>query len=704
VSWRQVRYAAGGMGMGDFKYIAQRNAMGWRCLRVERIVSMGSMLRTGAILACALFLIALAGQLAEIPFVSPAAAQPADEEPEVDATPTVAQRRTLAARLKERLKTLRQEVKIGQGEVRRALGRWLLEGGEPGKAVQIIFAPPPVTGRSSSAARRIVSSTADNIYKLVIRDYAAIVDPDKDLPEPRPWNPWPEAAAEQKDYAECVLRRVDFYFESKLDQIDEEIELLGSKVPRSGKDIKEAVSLVLALKGEGGIGGFIKNQPLDKAEPPFKKSEWRTKCPTSKYEEEARDEAVKTLPLSVAWNAKCLQSDQFRPDGTVKPYHPTAAALMYDNGSTGLSTYCSGTLIGPNAVLTAAHCVCETTAKDPSGQFFQTAGACAAGAYRRNGQAVSTLDPSNHSVFLQHVGHFNVDRVVVHPKFRWGKLPSADLAILFLKEPVPGIAPMPLNTVRKLPPNTPAAAVGYGAHNPIDASGSITTTATVLESTGLKLQANTVTGRCGGYAQSKKLICWKYRDNQAGMSLGSTCRGDSGGPLYAASGDKTLLVGVTSAGGPSCQPNTEAYDTEVFAFKDWIYSQLQSYPAPVASAVSATGGGDDMKQLLCHFCSTCVEMEGTIVIPPKARRLHVSLNCTPDEIKKGNKLMLDVSNASFTGATGDAGKVCSMENESTTAASCRMNVDAGQVMNIKVGTGLLQQCQIVATSYEWPLK
>ena len=142
-----------------------------------------------------------------------------------------------------------------------------------------------------------------------------------------------------------------------------------------------------------------------------------------------------------------------------------------------------------NAVLTAAHCICETAVKDPRGQFYRTASACVAGGYNRVGRGTSTLDPKNHKVFLQHAGLFDISHIVVHPQFRWtDDLPSSDLAILFLDSPVPGIAPMPLNSLRRLPPNTPAAAVGYGAHNPIGTTGAITDTATVLEQGGLKLQ------------------------------------------------------------------------------------------------------------------------------------------------------------------------------------------------------------------------
>jgi V8-like Glu-specific endopeptidase len=334
------------------------------------------------------------------------------------------------------------------------------------------------------------------------------------------------------------------------------------------------------------------------------------KCPVEFDTGGESDTAVSTLPLSVDWNAKCLQSDILQPDGKVKPYHPTTTALMYDDGRTGFTTYCSGTLIAPNAVLTAAHCICETAAKEPRGQFYRTAAACVAGGYSRLGRGVSTLDPRHQFVFLQHAGLFGISQIVVHPQFRWtSDLPSADLAILFLRTPVPGILPMTLNYVRKLPPNTKATAVGYGAHNPIGATGVITDTATVLEQAGLKLRADTVTGFCSPSARSRKLICWSYHAGRSGMDLGSTCRGDSGGPLYAESGNQTYLVGVTSGGGPSCRPNTEAYDTEVYSYREWILKQLASNTPPLQRGghccTVSRQAGDHGDPLACHFCSLC---------------------------------------------------------------------------------------------------
>jgi Trypsin len=621
------------------------------------------------------------------------------------------QRRLLAARLKDRLKALQHDVGRGRHRIRADLANWT--GGEARPLMKDIF--------DSEKPVRSIPDVADNIYERMIKEYVAF----KRQNQPKPWNPWPEIGTtpypdqvkeitfnDQQNYVKCVLKRVDHFFGMKWEYLNKLIaaieqnglhpeinDISGGGATTLGKAVRAALTF------KGGIRQYLGDIPFSPAVAKRSADDSDLdpirRCPVELDLGDAGNTSVGSLPLSVDWNAKCLQSDALQPGGKVNPYHPTTAALMFDNGrsGTGLTTYCSGTLIAPHAVLTAAHCICETAAKDPGGQFYRTAAACRAGRYSRLGSSVSTLDPDHQTVFLQHAGHFQISHIVVHPQFRWtGDLPASDLAILFLERPVPGIAPMPLNSLRRLPPGTKAAAVGYGAHNPIGAEGAITDTATVLEQAGLKLQANTITAPCNLRARSRKLICWSYRAERVGVQLGSTCRGDSGGPLYAESGNQTYLVGVTSGGGPSCQPDTEAYDTEVYAYRDWILRQLvlNTPPHPrggLLPSLSGLAGSDGMTQLACHFCSLCDQLEATVPTPDKARRVQVSANCTPDEATRRNELTLEVS-------TGDGRKLCSTAGPKGTAVSCTFPVAGNEALTVKLNTGLLQQCQIVATAFD----
>ncbi len=110
-----------------------------------------------------------------------------------------------------------------------------------------------------------------------------------------------------------------------------------------------------------------------------------------------------------------------------------------------------------------------------------------------------------------------------------------------------------------------------------------------------------------------------------------------------------------------------------------------------------------MNQFACHFCSLCDQLEATIKTPDNARRVHISVNCTPDQASRRSELKLEVSEklekrmnpiliASITVRTeGAEGDGCVLQP---------IGVDPNQDLDIKLNTGLLQQCQIVATSFD----
>ena len=622
-----------------------------------------------------------------------------------------AQRRLLKARLDERFTGLLNEVEYGKQLAHTALKEWKRDA--PSPSVALIF--------NGDVPARPFANGTKNPYEAAIKQYVTFMLKD----DPKAWNPWPKKGdvgnqtdaaltKRQRNYASCVLKRVDRFFELQKDYIrlvEGAVEPETPDAAASSDVLGEAIER--ALRFNGGIKSYLGSRyffttlAIPNKRPNAEEDidairddelDLRVKCPTAEHKQEGVETATHTEPLSIEWSPKCLQSDEVRSDGTAEPYHPTTAALMFDNGRTAPSAYCSGTLIAPNAVLTAAHCVCETAAKVAGGQFYRTAADCASGGYARLGRWVSTLDPSHQTVFLQHAGHFDIARIVLHPQFRWtDELPFSDLAILFLKSPVPAIPPVPLNTLTRLPVYTKAAAVGYGAHNPIGASGAVTTTATVVEMTGLKLQANIATGVCTPFQRARKLICWRYQStDRFGMRLGSTCRGDSGGPLYAGSGGQTYLVGVTSAGGPSCLPTSSAFDTEVYPHKEWILGQLAMTP-PVGGA--SPRGGNGMRQVRCHFCSHC-KLEASFKVPEGARHVRISVNCTPDEITRQSHLDLKVSEYDPTAAGNEPNLCPSTPGQVSTALSCPVAAKPNQELTIKLTSGLLQQCQVVATAFD----
>ena len=81
------------------------------------------------------------------------------------------------------------------------------------------------------------------------------------------------------------------------------------------------------------------------------------------------------------------------PNSKVTFGHPSTVSLLYDDGFKGHVSFCSGTLIASDVVLTAAHCFCHAGCEEiRGGRFYPTASACRKGRYRHAGEARGMLD------------------------------------------------------------------------------------------------------------------------------------------------------------------------------------------------------------------------------------------------------------------------------------------------------------------------
>jgi len=243
--------------------------------------------------------------------------------------------------------------------------------------------------------------------------------------------------------------------------------------------------------------------------------------------------------------------------------YPAVAAILYDDGSGGLYTACTGTLIASNAVLTAAHCLNDQVVPSaPKKVYFHHAGI-----YDVVGNGNLKDDP------------FDYD---VNQRFRY--VPNsfdsnADIALIFLTQPVQGISPAPINNLSNIAARTAGRIIGFGSHS-ADLASPAGPSDTIDPRTGIKLYAQVVTGSCTGSNVGKSLICWTYDASLAPLAYGTTCHGDSGGPFIAQIRGQWRLAGITSAG-KTCGPGDKAVDVDVFGFVDWINAELQRHPAPL---------------------------------------------------------------------------------------------------------------------------
>jgi hypothetical protein len=207
--------------------------------------------------------------------------------------------------------------------------------------------------------------------------------------------------------------------------------------------------------------------------------------------------------------------------------YPTAGALMHGSRPDTASLLCSGTLIGCQTFLTAAHCVEDDA------------------------------DPAHYFVFLQHGGIFAVSSLTIHLDYSF---PVADVAVLKLSVAETGISPTPINTNAVPPPGTSGIIVGFGRAGGTDFDY------------GLKRYGVVSTAPCIDGISDATSVCWNFDSSLGPPGTDSnTCNGDSGGPLLIDFGSGDTVAGITSGGvSDNCLADDASYDANVFYYRTWI--------------------------------------------------------------------------------------------------------------------------------------
>jgi Trypsin len=220
------------------------------------------------------------------------------------------------------------------------------------------------------------------------------------------------------------------------------------------------------------------------------------------------------------------------PDGNT---HPEVGALIADQAySDGTWAYCSGTLISPTVLVTAAHC------GDPG----QTTARVSFASQYRDGDTVYT------------------GRYVPNPLYTGAQSDPHDIAVVVFSKAIPNIKPAQLPTAGQLDADDSLqtatfTSVGYGSLAPVNGPGGKT-----------YVYTDTRNQASGSFDSLNP--AWLRLSQNPATGDGGTCYGDSGGANFLGGASSDLLVANTITGDTACQATNVDYRLDTDSARQFL--------------------------------------------------------------------------------------------------------------------------------------
>ncbi len=192
------------------------------------------------------------------------------------------------------------------------------------------------------------------------------------------------------------------------------------------------------------------------------------------------------------------------------------------------ASICTGTLLAPNIILSAGHCV-----------------------YYPSDNIDFVQNPENLQIMggatIGAVDYGFPEKVVKHPQWNgnlgWGAI---DLSMIKLEEPIEGVDWYKIREAPAPPAGEMGWIVGYGQASQTD-------------------EVTAGTHRAGETTVQQVSGRTIYLMNPA-----ATCQGDSGGPFFTQQGGEWVLTAVTSFGDGTCRTNSRGGSVNVVTYLSWI--------------------------------------------------------------------------------------------------------------------------------------